>query len=123
MSFRVIVATLPLVGMLLSGAPALSEMSKEEVAKAVGEAYGVTVLRVVAGEDDGRAVYLVTFMSPGGNFNEAFQVNTIAVDAETGKKVSQFRHGPSGHRLPARPPTAPTGRPWTSPAKGSPGAN
>ena len=122
MSFRVIVAALPFVGMLLSAAPALSEMSKAEVAKAVGETYGVTVLRVVAAEDDGRAVYLVTFMSPGGNFNEAFQVSTIAVDAATGKKVSQFRHGPSGYRLPARPPTAPTGRPWTSPATGSPGA-
>lgn len=123
MSFRVFAAILPLAGMLLGAAPALSEMSKEEIAKAVGEAYGVTVLRVVAAEDDGRAVYLVTFMSPGGNFNEAFQVSTIAVDAATGKKVSQFRHGPSGYRLPARPPTAPTGRPWTSPAKGSLGAN
>ena len=109
--------------MLLSAAPALSEMSKEEIANAVGEAYGVTVLRVVAAEDDGQAVYLVTFMSPGGNFNEAFQVNTIAVDAETGKKVSRFRHGPSGQRLPERPVTAPTGKPWTPPAKGSPGAN
>ncbi len=103
MFFRVIVATLPLVGMLLSATLALSEMSKEEITKAVGEAYGVTVLRVVAAEDNGRAVYLVTFMSPGGNFNEAFQVNSVAVDAATGKKVSQFRHGPSGYRLPSAP--------------------
>ncbi len=103
MSFRFLAATLPLVGMLLSAAPAFSEISKEEIGKAVGEAYGVTVLRVVAAEDNGRAVYLVTFMSPSGNFNEAFQVTTIAVDAETGKKVSQFRHGPSGYRLPGAP--------------------
>lgn len=103
MSFRVIVATLPLVGMLLSAAPVLSEMSKEEITKAVGEAYGVTVLRVVAGEDDGRAVYLVTFMSPGGNFNEAFQVNSVAVDAETGMLIPQFRHRASGYRLAGAP--------------------
>ena len=103
MSFRFLVATVALVGMLPSAAPALAEMSTEEIAKAVSEAYGVTVLRVVAAEDDGRPVYLVTFMNPGGDFNEAYLVSTIVVDAETGKKVPQFQHGPSGYRLPGAP--------------------
>ncbi len=103
MSFRFLVAALLLVGALFGSAPALAQMSGEEIAKAVAETYGVTVLRTVAAEDDGTPVYLVTFMSPGGNFNEAFQVSTIAVDAKTGKLISQFRHGPSGHRLPGAP--------------------
>ena len=40
---------------------------------------------------DGRAVFLVTVMNPGGDFNEAFQVTTLAVDVETGKLVSGYR--------------------------------
>jgi hypothetical protein len=35
-------------------------------------------------------------MNPGGDFNEAFQVTRLVVDAETGRLVPQFRHGPTG---------------------------
>ena len=39
----------------------------------------------------------MTIMNPGGDFNEAFQVNTLLVDADTGNLVSGFRHLPSGY--------------------------
>ena len=82
---------------VLFSAPAGAAMSADEVAVAVAEAYGVTVLRVVATAVDGRSVFRVTMMNPGGDFDEAFQVNTLLVDADTGKLVSAFRHRASGH--------------------------
>ncbi len=97
MSFRFLVAALLLVGALLGSAPALAQMSAEEIADAVAETYGVTVLRTVAAEDDGTLMYVVTFMNPGGDFNTAYQVSSVAVDAETGKLISQFRHRASGY--------------------------
>ncbi len=72
-------------------------MSADQVAAAIAEAYGVSVLKVVAAEDEGRTVYRVTIMNPGGDFDEAFQVNTLIVDADTGKPVSGFRHRASGY--------------------------
>jgi hypothetical protein len=100
MSLRWLFLVLFLFAVQTGAAPAGAEMSETEISKAVAEAYGVTVLRVVPSKDDGRRVYLVTVMNPGGDFNEAFQVNTIVVDAESGDKVSQFRHSESGHTLP-----------------------
>ncbi len=74
-------------------------MGAEAVGTAIAALYGVEVLRVVPAEsDEGGAAYRVTFMNPGGDFNEAFQVNTILVDAETGAPITQFRHLPSGYR-------------------------
>ena len=37
------------------------------------------------------------------DFNDAFRVATIAVDAETGKLISQFRHLASGYDLSGAP--------------------
>jgi len=72
-------------------------MTADQIGAAVAARYGVEVLRVVeAMGDDGRAAWRVTVMNPGGDFNEAFQVNTILVDAETGAPIVQFRHLPSG---------------------------
>ena len=84
-------------GGILFAAPAGAAMSADEVAAVIAEAYGVTVLRVVAMEEDGRSVFRVTIMNPGGDFDEAFQVNTLLVDAETGKLVSAVRHRTSGY--------------------------
>ena len=81
----------------LFAAPAGAAMSADEVSAAIAAAYGVTVLRVVATEEDGRSVFRVTIMNPGGDFDEAFQVNTLLVDADTGKLVSGFRHRASGY--------------------------
>ena len=47
-------------------------------------------------KDAGQAAFAVVIMNYGGDFNEAWQVNTIVVDAESGKLIRQFRHRASG---------------------------
>jgi len=84
-----------------SSADARAALGQEAIKKAIEKTYNVKVLRIQDGEQDGRQVYRVTFMNRGGNYNAAFQVNTIVMDAETGKRVPQFRHLQSGYRLPA----------------------
>lgn len=74
-----------------------ADLDTTAVSKRIAEAYGVKVLRVKEGEQDGKRVFLVTVMNEGGDFNEAFQVNTLAVDPATGALISQFRHAPTGH--------------------------
>ncbi len=71
-------------------------VTQSQAVKMVEEAFDVEVLRARAGQIDGRQVWLLTVMNRGGDFNTAFQVNTLAVDQETGKLVPAFRHGPSG---------------------------
>ncbi len=89
----------PLVAgaVMLPAARSWAAMSEDQVRAAITRDYGVEILRIRADTLDGRAVFLVTVMNPGGDFNTAFQVNTLAVDAETGRLVPQFRHNPSGH--------------------------
>ncbi|MEO3429388.1 hypothetical protein AAFN88_11055 [Pelagibius sp. CAU 1746] len=79
-------------------------VSQEAAAKSISEAYGVQVLKVRAGELDGRKVWLLTVMRPGGNSNGAFQVHLLAVDQQSGELVSSFRHHASGYTLPPLPP-------------------
>jgi hypothetical protein len=79
---------------LLAG-PAAAMSEAEVTAKVAGD-YSVDVLQVRRAALDGRQVFLVTMMNQGGDFNEAFQVNTIAVDVESGELVPGFRHRPSG---------------------------
>ena len=74
-----------------------ADMDPAAVSKRIAETYGVKVLRVKEGDQDGKRVYLVTVMNAGGDFNEAFQVNTLAVDPATGALISQFRYTPTGH--------------------------
>lgn len=81
-------------------AAAQAPKSADEVKKAIAARFGVEVLRVQPVDDNGRPAYLVTVMSPGGNRNDAFQVNRILVDAATAEPVSQFRHRTSGYDLP-----------------------
>ncbi len=97
MSFRFWLAVVVVSGMVMSTALARAEMSADEVASAIAEAYGVTVLRVVPAKEDGRSAFRVMIMNPGGDFDEAFQVNTLLVDAESGKLVSGVRHRASGY--------------------------
>ncbi len=80
---------------LLAGS-ADAAMTKQQVADHVATEFGVKVLDVRPDEVDGKAVFLVKVMFLGGNFNTAFQVNTWVVDAEDGKRISQFQHLPSG---------------------------
>jgi hypothetical protein len=90
-------AVLAFAAGLLAASAASAAMSADQIKAAIEKEYGVKVLSVKAATFDGRAVYRVTMMNPGGNYNTAFQVNAIDVDAETGKPVSQFHHETSGY--------------------------
>ncbi len=89
-------ATLALALMLRPGAAAA--LTKEEAERKVAETYGVEVIakKTRAGEIDGRPVWFLTVMNPGGDFNAAFQVTTLAVDRDSGELVPAFRHLPTG---------------------------
>ncbi len=83
-----------------SAATAQSELTSAAVAKQVADRFGVEVLRIVESEMDGRPVFLVTVMAPGGDYDGAFQVTRLMVDRATGALVSQFRHRAAGYDLP-----------------------
>lgn len=96
-SGHLVPAVMGVAAALLFASSARAAMSSEDVKTAIERQYQVKVLSVKAATYDGHAAYRVTMMNPGGNFNTAFQVNAIIVDAETGKPVSQFRHETSGY--------------------------
>ena len=102
----VLAAAIVAAGILLSAPPAAAQalMSETAARKALEDDYGVQVLRIDAGEQDGAPVFVVRVMNPGGNFNEAFQVNVLVIDRRTGKLVPQFRHEASGVRDAAEGP-------------------
>ncbi len=87
--------------------PAIAALSADQVKAKIAKEFGVKVLRVRPAKADGRKVFVVTVMNPGGDFNEAFQINTIVVDAGTGKLVPRFRHRASGHDPNEAPSFAP----------------
>lgn len=95
-------------GLMLAVAIAVSALpstgraaiGESEAVKMIEDRFDVEVLRSRAGQIDGRGVWLLTVMNRGGNFNTAFQVNTLAVDQDTGKLVPAFRHNESGYVLP-----------------------
>lgn len=87
-----------LLALPVAGGPARAEVGPIEVKNKIEAEYRVTVIKTTQGRQDGRKVYRLTVMNRGGDFNEAFQVNTLIVDADTGKILSQFRHGKSGYR-------------------------
>lgn len=82
------------------GASPVHALSPAAVALDLGQRYGVQVLRVTPIERDGKNLFAVVVMNPGGNFNEAFQVTTLIVDADTGDLVTQFRDEATGFDLP-----------------------
>ncbi|MCG8593158.1 MAG: hypothetical protein MI785_02110 [Kiloniellales bacterium] len=86
----------------LAPSSAAASVTQKEAELKVAEDFGVEVLskRTRAGDIDGRAVWFLTVMNPGGTSNGAFQVNTLAVDRKTGKLVPAFRHRSSGYDLP-----------------------
>ncbi len=90
----------------LPAAPAAA-LTVDEGRQRISTEFGVRVLKVRPGRLDGRSVFLVTVMNPGGDFNEAFQVTVLAVDAVTGELVPAFRHLPSGRRANQAPSREP----------------
>jgi len=93
--------------------PANAQVGPEQVRRQMESVYGVTVLRIREVVDNGNPAYAVTVMNPPGDFNEAFQVNTVAVDPETGALIPQFREGANGVRH-AAPPIARRTSPLTA---------
>lgn len=88
-----------LAAALIAARPAVAT-SPEAAAAALAERFAVKVLRVIPIERDGKERYAVVVMNPGGNFNEAFKVTTLVVEAETGDLVVQFRAQNTGYDLP-----------------------
>ncbi len=78
---------------------AWAAMSKDKIQAGIEKNFDVQVLKISKGKDMGRTVFFVKVMFKGGNYNTAFQVNTLVIDAGTGKPLPQFRHGPSGRQL------------------------
>ena len=76
---------------------AFGAMSAQQARASIEQQYGVKVLKITNTRFAGKAVFLLTIMSPGGDTNSAFQVNTLAVDPDTGRLVSGFRHRRSGY--------------------------
>ncbi len=83
-----------------SSARAGPKLSPDEVKQQIEQTYPVNVLGIRAITADGKAAYAVTVMTRGGDFDDAFQVNTFIVDANTGAPISVFRHLESGYVLP-----------------------
>ena len=97
----------------LGASPAAAALSADQVKRQVETRYGVTVLRIEAVTEQGRSAFAVTIMNPGGAFNEAFQVNTLVIDADTGRAIIQYRQGPGGLQ-PAAPPVSARTSPSTA---------
>lgn len=78
--------------------PASAAVSEAEAVKLIEATYDVEVLRVRAQRIEDRWAWMLTVMYRGGDFNTAFQVNTLAMDQETGELLPAVRHGPSGYQ-------------------------
>ena len=94
---------------LALGATPAGALSADQVKRQVETRYGVKVLRIRPMTEQGRSAFAVTIMNPGGDFNEAFQVNAIVIDAETGRPIIQSRQGPGGLEPAAAPVSSRTG--------------
>ena len=79
---------------------AKAAMTQSQITAAIEKSYDVRVLKIYADKENGKSVFRVKVMYNGGDWNTAFQVNTIVIDAETGERVPQFKHQSSGRSLP-----------------------
>ena len=79
----------------------------QPLAKQLAQRYGVTVLGARREELAGKPVYRMVVMQPGGNFDDAFAVHTLAIDVATGALVPQFRNETSGYLLSSPPDRTP----------------
>lgn len=78
------------LGVTLAAAPVAAQpTSVQQIADRIAKEYGVKVLKTAEGQEDGKPVLFVTVMNEGGNFNNAFQVSTLAVDPATGELIPQ----------------------------------
>jgi hypothetical protein len=84
---HVLAAALAGAVLLFAGSAAQAQVSESEARQMIEGSYPVQVLKVTEGEVDGQAVWLLTVMNDGGDFNEAFQVNTLAISKADGTLV------------------------------------
>lgn len=87
--------------------PAGVDRTAQKLTQEIVQRYGVQVLRADREMLDDKPVYRMVVMNPGGDFNEAFAVNTLVVDAASGELVSQFQHAPAGYALASPPDRTP----------------
>ena len=86
-------------------------MTQSQITAAIEKSYDVRVLKIYADKENGKSVFRVKVMYNGGDWNTAFQVNTIVIDAETGERVAQFKHQSSGRSLPGNYDSMPNRQP------------
>lgn len=98
------VVSATLIALAFAGSSsANAQSSQEQIIDNLESVYGVEVLRIKETTNHGTPSYEVTMMNPPGDYNEAFQVNTIVVDRENGQPVPQFREGTNGIKAAAPP--------------------
>lgn len=85
-----------LAGAVLTPHPAAAVVTADEASARIAAEFKVDVLRVKSDQIEGAAVWLITVMTPGGDSNDAFQINVLAVDKITGDLVPAFRHSVNG---------------------------
>ena len=86
-------------------------MTQSQMVAAIEKSYDVRVLKIYADKENGKSVFRVEVMYNGRDWNTAFQVNTIVIDAETGERVAQFKHQSSGRSLPGNYDSMPNRQP------------
>ena len=98
MAARFIGLVLGAAALLLAPAPAGAQGQKtaEQVSAEIAQRYKTQVLRVTPVSNDGKPAFAVRVLSPGGDYDDAFRVVTLVVDAGTGELIPQFRHRTSG---------------------------
>ena len=100
-----VMMTMVFLTMFGIGFPAHAEMTKQQIMGKIERDFGVKVLNVQPARDIGENVLAVTVINPSGDFNEAFQVNTLAVDKQSGELVPVESQTRQGYRHSAPPVT------------------
>ena len=90
---------------------AKAAMTQSQITAAIEKSYDIRVLKIYADKENGKSLFRVKVMYNGGDWNTAFQVNTIVIDAETGERVVQFKHQSSGRSLPGNYDSMPNRQP------------
>ena len=72
-------------------------LTADEVRAKIQESYKVRVLRVEATKHGDAEAFWVYVMKPGGNYNDAFAVVRLLVDAASGDLISPFKHRSDGY--------------------------
>ncbi|MEQ8504383.1 MAG: hypothetical protein RIB80_03590 [Rhodospirillales bacterium] len=82
---------------------ASAAITAAETGQQVAKKFGVEVLRITPMTQRGRDAFVVKVMTPGGDTNSAFQINTLVIDANTGERIIQYGHE-GGQQQWAAPP-------------------